>query len=377
MRVEEILNKKSREKVYKKYKWFPSRLISEDEDRVNNMLHFVIGTGGDGKTLNEMVEAIKLFQSGVFENQSAFFFPVKEDIDEIMKTKDLFDKVLAAEEYKELYEEFINKLVYKNEMITYEGKIFVKFYSINQAHKYKPKDHTRIGNIWFDEFQREKYLPREGWKVMDLLSTIIRSKKGVRIVFTANSVSLNSPLFIAMGFFEIDKDNIITLIKPVFIDKVMAKLWYWKRPEEMLEERYEGDNAVILLSKTSGYYNYRYLNEFNDDMHNIIKFTDEAMEKFEEKYTFKLYDIHITMYMISNIHTVDGKTRYYMALEKEWKEKEIRFCIHQDFAEDGVIFAKKIAEGLSINAFQKDILLYENVVVKQYLWEILKKFGVR
>lgn len=111
MRVEE-LNKLKPQEVYNKYPHFPSQLITEDPDGVP---HIVIGTGGDGKTYNELKQAIDIYLSGKLMNQSGFLYPTKTEVEEQIANKNLFDKLLGEPEDAEKYGSFIEDLSYEKD----------------------------------------------------------------------------------------------------------------------------------------------------------------------------------------------------------------------------------------------------------------------
>lgn len=58
-----------------------------------------------------------------------------------------------------------------------------------------------------DEFQREKYLKGEAFKLQDLIATIKRKKKpkDFRVTFTSNAISLAAPLLVALRVYELDE----------------------------------------------------------------------------------------------------------------------------------------------------------------------------
>lgn len=379
MRVEDILNIKDKQKVYDKYPYFPTHLITEDEDECWN---FVIGTGGDGKTFGELCNAIDMYEEGGLKNQSAFIYPTKDEVKTIIDAQNLFDKLYEDEETAEKYSYFIENLTYKGDWIYYNGKPFVRLYAISQHYKYKPETHTRIGNIWMDEFEREKYLKNESFKIQDLFSTIIRRKTGMRVSFTANAISLASPILVALDIYEINEDDIIT---PIYDDdgELVAKVWYWKRPMKDIEKQYEGSVHMRVFKKT-GYADYRYGNEFkNDNMRNIMNIEEDDMK--ESGFNF-LYTVRITEDMFVDIYNipkdvieyepdVDGNIRtpqslWYIKVNKD-NNRVITCAIDPDFVQDGVELRSEITDNLH-HMIQYDRIWYDSVACKQNTYILVK-----
>lgn len=79
-------------------------------------------------------------------------------------------------------------------------------FSINTAEHDKSTAYPMVYNILFDEFiTRGQYLPDEFVSYMNLLSTIIRDRDGVKIFMCANTVNKYCPYFKEMGLRNIDK----------------------------------------------------------------------------------------------------------------------------------------------------------------------------
>ncbi|MFV0534497.1 MAG: hypothetical protein ACK5MR_12685 [Cumulibacter sp.] len=108
IKIEEEFN---RPDVYELYPNYPAHVVSDDSD---DCPIFTIGTGGAGKTFNELREAIDHFrnQPDYFYNQVGIFFPTLKAVETQISNKNLFDKLLSEEETAEEYGAFISRLVY-------------------------------------------------------------------------------------------------------------------------------------------------------------------------------------------------------------------------------------------------------------------------
>lgn len=365
MKLEDVLNKGSMEDIYKKYDFFPGHLITEDEE---DGIKITIGTGGDGKTFNELKEAIKIFQKGGLHNKSAFLYPTKAELEEVRDAKNLFDKLLGEKDSADEFGEFIKEIRVKGDWFYWRDEPFVRLYSLNQHARYKPQDHTGIGNIWMDEFQRERYLKKEGFKIQDLLSTIIRKREGVRIHFTSNAISLNSPLFLVLGIYELDLNNIVSL-KKAKSGRTKAKVIYWKRPWEDVKKK-NNDSIMLEIFDEGGYADYRYKNNFkNDNVNNIINLPTKEMEHI---YRFEIEDLKIDIFYFE---TEKGESLYYVD-QADKKQRKVQYYFHKNYFTDGLLDATEegITDGL-LAKVQRGLVYYRNIPVKQTILDALRFYA--
>lgn len=382
MRVEE-LNNLPQEEVYKKYDHFPSRLITADPDGVPQ---FVIGTGGDGKTFNELIEAIKIYQSGVFMNQSGFLFPTKTEVEDQIANKNLFDKLLSEPETAELYGEFIEQLTYEKDWVYHNGEPFCRLYAISMHAKYKPQDHSRIGNLWMDEFQREKYIKNEAFKIQDLIATIKRKKKPeeFRVVFTSNAISLAAPILVALRIYDLDELEETASEKPVYkiITKIyskngilIAKVWNWKRPKQQVLAQNNND-VYMEIFQQSGYYDYRYGNEFkNDSLSNVIgkNITKETKQYMEHIHLYKAQDIYVNVYYINAKYNSTRDNIYYFEVEDEPNKDQVAYALSRDDVNDNIQYKPSMAIEIAKKLMQNR-LYYDNIATKQAVLDTMVKF---
>lgn len=389
-RLEDEFNVEDRDEVYKKHPHFPSHLLTADVDDVP---YVVIGTGGDGKTFNEMKTAIKRFQDpelGI-HNLSGFFYPTKAEVEQIIADASLFDKLLDNEESAEKYGEFVNKLTYNRDWIYHDGKPFCRLYAISMHAKYKAQDHTRIGNIWMDEFQRENYLKNEAFKIQDLIATIKRKKKSkyFRCVFTSNAISLASPITRSLGIYHIDKHSDYvdeegtpdySIVTRITNKKglLMSKVVYWKRPVDQVDAQYETDDPFMAWFELSGYKDYRFGNKFkNDNMTNIMgEFETEDLQEFGElKHIFEIEQgFFVEVWMIPPENNVKNMVIWYVKKrEKTNKSKDVTQAILQEFAGNSILYNPNWVTKMARKSV-KNQLEFDSISTSQMIHDIVKSY---
>ena len=87
-----------------------------------------------------------------------------------------------------------------------EEKPFALGFSITSEEHYKSTSYPNLKNILFDEFiTRQYYLPEEFVKFQNLLSTLIRLKKDVKIFMCGNTINKYCPYFAEMGLSGVKK----------------------------------------------------------------------------------------------------------------------------------------------------------------------------
>ena len=92
----------------------------------------------------------------------------------------------------------LNKIIYQEEP-------FCFCFALNNMEHYKGNSYPNVYTIIFDEFiTRQYYLPNEFVLFMNMLSTIIRRRLGVKIFMLANTVNKFCPYFKEMGIRHIE-----------------------------------------------------------------------------------------------------------------------------------------------------------------------------
>ncbi len=375
IKIEEILNTNKIEEVYKEYKYFPFDLLDQDECN----LQFVLGVRGDGKTYNAKKQIMRdWYEKGI---KSYWIVPTEKEMLEMSETIDFHLDLIKDEDENILNytkQTYMTKkgFLYQKDSNNggEEDEWFMRVIPLSMYQKYKKGQHPKVHRMYFDEFMREKYLPKEAFKTMDLLVSVQREKQDFKFTFLGNAISLNHPMFVNIGVYELEKDKVITLINNPRTNKPIAKVWNWRRPIEAAEEK----NSGLLwyeLGELTGYNDYAVKNEFkNDNMSNIIPPTKVDLSIALKSHTLELGEIIAEVYYIPKQHNSTGEGIYYIKATKDKNAKdEVKYAIHQDYVRDNVIFKKELAQNLAIR-LQKNILYYDSIVAKQALWIILKKY---
>ncbi len=372
IKIEDILNTNQIEEVYKEYKYFPFHLLDQDECN----LQFVLGVRGDGKTYNAKKYILKdWYEKGI---KSYWVVPTKTEMEEMVATKD-FHQDLYDDENEDI-QEFLERTTMEGEFLkekkegNEDNEWFMRVIPLSMYHKYKKGKHPKVHRMYFDEFMRENYLKNEAFKTMDLLVSVQREKQDFKFTFLGNAISLNHPMFVNIGVYELEEGKVITTINNPRTNTPIAKIWNWKRPPQDAEEK----NAGLLwyeLGELTGYNDYAVKNEFkNDNMSNIIPPNKVDLSIALKSHTLDLGEVIVEIWYIPKQHNSTGEGIYYIKATKDKEAvKEIKYAIHQDYVRDNVIFKKELATNLAIR-LQKNILYYDSIVAKQALWLILKKY---
>lgn len=81
-------------------------------------------------------------------------------------------------------------------------------FDLNNAEHYKSISYPNITTIVFDEFlSRRAYIPNEFLLFTNLLSTIIRNRRNVKVIMLGNTVNKYSPYFQEMGLTHINQQK--------------------------------------------------------------------------------------------------------------------------------------------------------------------------
>lgn len=146
------------------------------------------------------------------------------------------------------------------------------FIALSLAQKYKSTAYPRVRTIIFDEFIIEKgftrYLPDEMNVFNGLYSTIARNRKGVRVLFLANSVSLDNPYFIALG---INPDHATNEII------IMAKGWvavHFPDAAAFDTDEFQTRFRTFITEEMEEYADYAVSNQFSDNHKLLIEGKD-------------------------------------------------------------------------------------------------------
>jgi len=195
--------------VSKKHYYSLKKILAEKAD-----YNIIIGERSNGKTyacLKYIVE--DFYKTG---KQGAYIRRWKDDIIG-KRAENIFTALVASGEVKEITNNEYDNIIFSR------GKWYLSFFEEDTRRmKCNPKplcfafalsdmEHDKsvsypdVNNIVFDEFLTTRYyLPDEFVLYMNVLSTIIRERDGVKIFMLGNTVTKFSPYFSEMGITNIE-----------------------------------------------------------------------------------------------------------------------------------------------------------------------------
>lgn len=227
----------------------------------------------------------------------------------------------------------------------YEKRTLGYLIALSTARSYKSTDFSKVTLIIFDEaFVRQtasyRYLSDEVIQFLEFISTVIRTRKNVKVVMLGNNEDIFSPYH---SYFN------IPVFKDIYIDaehKIYCE--HAKNSKELLED--ERQTGLFSLIKDTSYGSYHYDNELlgmenvnviekpknaklfirliiNNQMLNIYTFTDVDKD-------YKLYCEHKEKVIKDNIayELVENNKYNYFNIDmykKRFKDYIYRFYFHK------------------------------------------------
>lgn len=380
MKVEQKLNHKD---TYKKYKFFPGKLLYEDEFP----FHVVIGVKGDGKTFWKLLNMIKIFKRGMHTIEIA---PTKEKIKEILRYKNYFERLyvdqlkegirLDHDLTNEEITDFLDGLDYKNDSIWKDEKLVVRFVPLLGLDKNKDIVGTKTEWIVQDEAFTDSYDKKTSYGFQLILDTVFRKRKDLKITMLGNAVSLNHPLFIILGVFQLDENLVVNIIKGETTKKTILKVWNWKRDLKEIKDSYDGGYLYDLFTET-GYADFAFKNEFkNDNLSNVVKISDNDVKKYcKLQHIFRIEELFIDFYMIeakySPVKDDQGKNRtiYYFKGNRQRDISEIKYALTRDEVNDNIKFRPDVAYKMS-DLLMNNLFYYDSIAVSIRIKNVLQRF---
>ena len=189
-----------------------TKILKENAD-----YNIIIGERSNGKTFACLQYAIEDFVKN--GNESAYLRRWKEDIIG-KRAEQIFSAISQSSIIQKITENEYSDVVF------YRGKFYLANYdtekkrfiaskkpfcyafALSDMEHDKSTSYPRIKNIIYDEFlTRQYYLPDEFVIYMNVLSTIIRDKKDVKIFMLGNTVNKYCPYFEEMGLVNVNKQE--------------------------------------------------------------------------------------------------------------------------------------------------------------------------
>lgn len=375
--VEDIYNVENIDEVYKQHKYFPG------DDLYNDPFyyHIVVGVKGDGKSFWKLINMIKIWKRG---KHTIELIQTKDKIKELLRFQEYFDRLKAPGDdddildpsgeltNEEIYA-FLEDIYYQDSSIWCEGRIVVKFVPLLGMDK--NKDLVGADTEWIveDESFKDRYEKNTAYAFMLIIDTVFRKRSDIKVTQLGNAISLNHPMFVVLGMYQLDGEKVITLHKGPNTGKMMCKVWNWKRPVEDIKKSY-GDSPLWDLYEETGYGDFAFKNEFkNDTMDNIVQLGEEQLKHGQIQHTFKAQDLILDCYLIPKQKNNTGRPLWYYKVNRDKTKADVTYALNQEDADDQTIYRPSMATDMA-NKLQRNVMYYDSVVTKQAIWQTLKKF---
>lgn len=239
---------------------------------MNALFNFVISNRGAGKTYFYKKWGIKDFlKTG---SQFIYLRRYKEELRPINKQNFIADLQNNGEFKK-------HEFSYKGDNIFIDDKICGYFMTLSTAKLYKSTAYPLVNKIIFDEFIIEKsnyhYIPNEVSNLLELYSTVARTRDNVRLFFLSNAISVNNPYFLywnlntGMGRYSkykegeiivenVDNEKFKEYMRNTRFGKIIQGTAYG---DYAIENKYLLDNEDFVIKKTGNLiyqFTFRYKN---------------------------------------------------------------------------------------------------------------------
>lgn len=181
-----------------------------DMHHANARYNMIFGERSNGKTFAVLERILKKWTED--GEKGAYIRRIDNDIkgdkgkrvwSALVEEQDLVSKYTNGEWTNISFESrawFLSKFDEKLNRYVKQSEPFCYAFAINVAESYKSTSYPGVTTILFDEFlSRNKYLRDEFVEYQNLLSTIIRQRKNVKIYMLGNAVNMYSPYFDEMG----------------------------------------------------------------------------------------------------------------------------------------------------------------------------------
>lgn len=339
---------KKKTKVEDKEIWFnPNKIFSYDR-----ILNFVTGARGCGKTYGCKKWAIKHYiKTG---KRFVYLRRNKEDL----KDLDVFFEKVSQDEELLIHDFKVNgrKLYMDNQEIGRATAL-----SISQAKK--SVDYKDYDTIIFDEFIIEDnlhhYLENEVSKLMSFMDTVFRNDNKVRCICLSNSVLWTNPYFMFYKFNPMEEGMQLSKNGQALLQIYKNKNFNEMRKTTKLGQLLEGtEYGEIALDNKFRDINSDFINKRKKDSELVINI------KWKNK-TYGLWlNVFESVYVISNKHNKTGRTICYSI--DDYKPNMMLI------SDRNFYFNKELKR-----AFKNGYLYYEDIYIRNEMFDLLNKIGVR
>lgn len=325
-------------------------------DRINSynsFFHFVLTNRGFGKSYGAKKRCIDRFLK--YGEQFIYVRRYKTELKKIYK---YFEDI--QDQYKG------HEFQVKGRTFYIDGKVCGYAIPLSTSLIEKSNPYPKVCTIIYDEFIIDKghlrYLENEVEVMLELVSTICRTRDNVRVYFLANNVSEVNPYFTYFNI-KLPEGNIIKTFNE-------GTIVVEKNTDDVFMEQMKATKFGRLVKGTK-YGDYSIENK-------SLRDSDTFIERLPLKNCTPLSNI---IYNGQRVQVwLDRKNNYYYINQKIISDTETLSLESDDHSENSILNAKTIRFSILddiIKSFQVGLVRFESQQVKHIMYDIFKKLGVR
>ena len=325
-------------------------------DRINSynsFFHFVLTNRGFGKSYGAKKRCIDRFLK--YGEQFIYVRRYKTELKKIYK---YFEDI--QDQYKG------HEFQVKGRTFYIDGKVCGYAIPLSTSLIEKSNPYPKVCTIIYDEFIIDKghlrYLENEVEVMLELVSTICRTRDNVRVYFLANNVSEVNPYFTYFNI-KLPEGNIIKTFNE-------GTIVVEKNTDDVFMEQMKATKFGRLVKGTK-YGDYSIENK-------SLRDSDTFIEKLPLKNCTPLSNI---IYNSQRVQVwLDRKNNFYYINQKIVFDTETLSLESDDHSENSILNAKTIRFSILddiIKSFQIGLVRFESQQVKHIMYDIFKKLGVR
>lgn len=325
-------------------------------DRINSynsFFHFVLTNRGFGKSYGAKKRCIDRFLK--YGEQFIYVRRYKTELKKIYK---YFEDI--QDQYKG------HEFQVKGRTFYIDGKVCGYAIPLSTSLIEKSNPYPKVCTIIYDEFIIDKghlrYLENEVEVMLELVSTICRTRDNVRVYFLANNVSEVNPYFTYFNI-KLPEGNIIKTFNE-------GTIVVEKNTDDVFMEQMKATKFGRLVKGTK-YSDYSIENK-------SLRDSDTFIEKLPLKNCTPLSNI---IYNGQRVQVwLDRKNNFYYINQKIIFDTETLSLESDDHSENSILNAKTIRFSILddiIKSFQIGLVRFESQQVKHIMYDIFKKLGVR
>lgn len=325
-------------------------------DRINSynsLFHFVLTNRGFGKSYGAKKRCIDRFLK--YGEQFIYVRRYKTELKKIYK---YFEDI--QDQYKG------HEFQVKGRTFYIDGKVCGYAIPLSTSLIEKSNPYPKVCTIIYDEFIIDKghlrYLENEVEVMLELVSTICRTRDNVRVYFLANNVSEVNPYFTYFNI-KLPEGNIIKTFNE-------GTIVVEKNTDDVFMEQMKATKFGRLVKGTK-YGDYSIENK-------SLRDSDTFIEKLPLKNCTPLSNI---IYNSQRVQVwLDRKNNFYYINQKIVFDTETLSLERDDHSENSILNAKTIRFSILddiIKSFQVGLVRFESQQVKHIMYDIFKKLGVR